>query len=113
MNSIDYNKYTNDYGVTYVVSINYNDGGYMFNIGVDDWNRDNLISIFIRARYTQDRVEAIINNHFIKIAEWLDKKFNGSIEPFIDEEYTELQNYRTQIKAWVDEMLEKYPEYIS
>lgn len=113
MNSIEYNKYTDDNGDLYIVSINYNGGGYMFNIRTEGWNRSSLISKFIRVRYTQDDVEAIINNHFIKIAEWLDNKFNGSTDKFEDVEYTEFQKYRAQVKEWVFEMFEKYPEYIS
>lgn len=69
-------------------------------------SRSIVINSLIRSRYPQDRVEAIINNHFLNIAEWLDKKFAGSEESFEDLEYDELQNWRKESKVLADEIIE-------
>ena len=73
------------------------------------WNNSEIVNALIRTRYPQDRVEAIINNHFLAIGEWLDKKLSGSNEKFIDEEYDKLQEWRKICKQWAQEALEKYP----
>lgn len=73
------------------------------------WTKSEIVNALIRTRYPQDRVEAIINNHFLNIAEWLDKKFKGEDVVFEDLEYDKLQDWRKQCKQWADEALEKYP----
>lgn len=73
------------------------------------WTKSEIVNALIRTRYPQDRVEAIINNHFLNIAEWLDKKFKGEDIVFEDLEYDKLQDWRKQCKQWADEALEKYP----
>jgi hypothetical protein len=74
-----------------------------------EWNRSDIIDKLIRSQYSQDRVEAIINNHFLNIAEWLDKKFKGEDVAFEDLEYDKLQEWRAVCKQWADEALAKYP----
>lgn len=74
-----------------------------------DWSKSNIINKLIRTQYQQDKVEAIINNHFLNIAEWLDKKFKGEDVTFEDPEYDGLQNWRKQCKVIADEALTKYP----
>ena len=54
-------------------------------------------------------VEAIVNNHFLNIAEWLDAKFTGSTESFVDAEYDEMQNWRKVCKRFAEEALQQYP----
>ena len=68
--------------------------------------RSIVINSLIRSRYSQDHVEAIINNHFLNIAEWLDKKFAGSEESFDDPDYDELQNWRKECKTLADEIID-------
>lgn len=68
-------------------------------------DRSVIINSVIRSRYQQDAVEAIINNHFINIAEWIDKKFAGSTDSFEDPEYEELQAWRAESKRLADEIL--------
>ena len=75
----------------------------------DLWNNSGIVNALIRSKYSQDRVEAIINNHFLNIAEWLDKKFKGENIKFEDPEYDELQEWRKICKQWAKEALEKYP----
>ena len=75
----------------------------------NSWNRSKIVSELIRSKYSQDRVEAIINNHFLAIGEWLEKKLAGSTEAFVDEEYDKLQEWRQICKQWADEALAKYP----
>lgn len=74
-----------------------------------EWDRSIIIDKLIRNQYPQDKVEAIINNHFLNISEWLDKKFKGEEVVFEDPEYDELQNWRKQCKVIADEALTKYP----
>lgn len=73
------------------------------------WNKSVIINALIRSKYSQDQVEAIINNHFLNIAEWLDAKFNGSTDSFVDKEYDDFQNWRKQCKLLTDEALKLYP----
>lgn len=73
------------------------------------WDRSVIIDALVRSKYSQDMVEAIVNNHFLNIAEWLDAKFAGSTESFIDEEYDKMQNWRKACKTLADEALQKYP----
>lgn len=79
------------------------------NISYSSWNNSEIVNGLIRASYSQDRVEAIINNHFLNIAEWLDKKFKGEDVKFEDPEYDKLQEWRKICKQWAKEALEKYP----
>lgn len=76
-----------------------------------DWTRSIVIDKLVRSQYSQDHVEAIINNHFLNIAEWLDKKFKGEDVTFEDPEYDELQNWRKKCKEIADIAFDKYPEY--
>lgn len=87
---------------------NDSDPGFI-NLPELSWNKSEIVNALIRTRYPQDRVEAIINNHFLAIGEWLDKKLAGLDEKFIDEEYDKLQEWRKQCKLWAQEALEKYP----
>lgn len=73
------------------------------------WSKDVIVNALIRSRYSQDSVEAIINNHFMNIAEWLDKKFEGSTDKFFDPDYDELQRWRATSKILADEALKQYP----
>lgn len=73
------------------------------------WNKSVIVNALIRSKYSQDQVEAIINNHFLNIAEWLDAKFNGSTDSFVDKEYDDFQNWRKQCKSLADEALSLYP----
>ena len=74
-----------------------------------DWGKGLIVDALIRSKYSQDKVEAIINNHFLNIAEWLDAKFAGSTESFADPEYDEMQNWRKVCKRLAEEALQQYP----
>lgn len=76
------------------------------------WDRSVIINELIREKYSQDRVEAIINNHFLNIAEWLDKKFKNENVTFEDPEYDELQNWRKQSKNYADMIIKAIEEFI-
>lgn len=73
------------------------------------WNKSVIIDRLVRSKYSQDMVEAIVNNHFLNIAEWLDAKFAGSTESFVDVEYDEMQNWRKTCKRIAEEALQQYP----
>lgn len=76
---------------------------------IGEWNKGAIINSLIRNVYSQDQVEAIINNHFLNIAEWLDKKFNNENVSFEDKDYDELQRWRKQCKVIAEEALSQYP----
>lgn len=86
--------------------------GEMISISlpINEWNKNVIVSCLIRSKYSQDTMEAIVNNHFLNIAEWIDKKISGSTEPFIDPEYDEMQRWRKVCKKLADEALQQYPE---
>lgn len=71
------------------------------------WDRATIVNLLVRSQYSQDHVEAIINNHFLNIAEWLDKKFAGSEEKFDDPDYDELQNWRKECKVLADVIIDR------
>ena len=73
------------------------------------WDKDSIVDSLIRSKYPQDKVEAIVNNHFLNIAEWLDRKFAGSTESFIDIEYDSMQEWRKISKDLAVKALEMYP----
>lgn len=76
-------------------------------IGV--WNKGSIIDALIRSQYSQDQVEAIVNNHFLNISEWMDLKFKGEDVKFSDPEYDEFQRWRKRCKVLSDEALAQYP----
>lgn len=85
------NKDTNINNIAYVPSNN--------------WNRHSIIENLIRSRYTQDEVEAILNNYTSKVNEWLTSTSNKYPVFPGDEEYDELQKWRSLSKEWADLIL--------
>lgn len=77
---------------------------------IGSWNKSVIIDKLIRSQYSQDMMEAIMNNHFLNIAEWIDKKISGDNEAFIDVDYDEMQRWRTVSKEIAEEALKQYPE---
>lgn len=71
------------------------------------YDKSTIVNTLIRSKYPQDQVEAIINNHFLNISEWLDKKLAGEEVEFDDPEYTEFQNWRKNSKTLSDEIIER------
>lgn len=70
-------------------------------------DKSTIINLLIRSRYTQDQVEAIINNHFLNLSDWLDDKLSGKEVDFIDTEYQEFQEWRAVSKKLAVEIIEK------
>ena len=78
---------------------------------VGSWDKSTIVNNLIRSKYSQDSVEALINNHLLKLSEWQDKIFGGENPGKLeDPEYDELQEWRKTCKQWADEALEKFPE---
>jgi hypothetical protein len=71
------------------------------------WDKATIVNLLIREKYSQDRVEAIINNHFINISEWMDKVVAGEAIRFFDEEYEEFQKWRNTCKRLADEIINR------
>lgn len=97
--------------ITYVVingqrkyTIDVTDGENILTIGLPlgVLTRAVVINTIVRYKYSQDSVEAIINNHFINISEWLDAKFKGEDIEFIDPDYVALQEWRKKSKDLAD-----------
>ena len=106
----DVYKNTIDY-ITYYVIV-YIDNGSPIEVVIksSDWSRNNIINGLIRSRYSQDTVEALINNHLLLLAEWQEKVITGeTTEKLIDPDYDQLQDWRSISKQWADELLQKYP----
>lgn len=85
--------------------------GVLIKLPLGDWSRSTVINALIRAKYSQDHVEAIINNHFLNIAEWLDQKFQGEDVVFEDAEYDELQAWRKESKMYADMIIEAIEKF--
>ena len=81
------------------------------------WNRDVIIDSLVRSKYSQDEVEAIINNELLNISDFMDELRNGGITKAIsylknlveDEGYKNLQDWRRACKTLADKALAKYP----
>lgn len=109
---LDITKNDKDYGlkskyVLYYVNLKGEPIQVLLPIGV--WNKSSIIDALVRSQYSQDHVEAIINNHFLNIAEWLDLKFKGEDVKFEDLEYDEFQRWRKRCKVLAEEALAQYP----
>lgn len=71
------------------------------------YDKSTIVNALIRNKYSQDQVEAIINNHFLNISEWLDKKLAGEETTFEDPEYSKFQEWRQASKKLADKIIEK------
>lgn len=108
MKTVESLSYINDAGLRkYTVEV-FDDEtreSLIINLPEGRYDKATIVNALVRSKYTQDAVEAIINNHFINIAEWLDKKFAGSTESFSDPDYDELQAWRAESKRLADEII--------
>lgn len=80
--------------------------GLLVNLPLGQYDKSTIVDAIIRKKYSQDRVEAIINNHFLKISDWISKKFNGENVEFEDLEYEEFQAWRRDSKLYADMIIE-------
>lgn len=78
----------------------------LINLPAGRYDKSTIINELIRNKYSQDQVEAIINNHFLNISEWLDKKFKGEEVEFEDKEYDKLQAWRKDSKVYANMIIE-------
>lgn len=101
-------SYTNDAGLRkYTVEV-FDDEtreSLIINLPEGKYDKSTIVNALVRSKYTQDHVEAIINNHFLSISEWLDAKLSGSTESFSDPDYNELQAWRAESKRLADEII--------
>lgn len=77
----------------------------IINLPAGRYDKATIVNALVRSKYPQDSVEAIINNHFLAISEWLDAKFAGSAESFSDPDYENLQAWRAESKRLADEII--------
>lgn len=70
------------------------------------YDKSTIVSALIRCKYTQDQVEAIINNHFLAIGDWIDAKLSGSSDKFEDPAYDQFQLWRSTCKRLANEIIE-------
>lgn len=96
----------------FVIELNSNDEAINIRLNDGRWDKSTVVNALIRAKYSQDRVEAIINNHFLNIADWIDKKFKGEEVAFEDSEYEEFQKWRTLSKEISDIVINAIEEFI-
>ena len=60
------------------------------------WGRDAIIAAIVRARYSEDKMESLINNHFDSDDEEAEEHAK---------EWKEMQDWRKKAKTWADETL--------
>ena len=77
---------------------------FTITLPAGQWSTSVITNELIRYKYSQDAVEAIVNNHFLNIADWLDAKFNGSSDSFSDPEYEVFQAWRAECKTLAKEI---------
>lgn len=102
------NKFKEFGEVRYRISFQTNNFDYDFVYQNTDINKPRIINDIIRARYSQADVEAIINNHFLNISEWLDSKLSGEEVIFEDADYQELQEWRALAKEIANYVIDNY-----
>lgn len=107
MIDITIKKYFDQLGLRYSVQF-FKDIPYTFTFNLVDINKPRIINDIIRARYSQADVEAIINNHFLNISEWLDSKLSGAEVIFEDADYQELQEWRVLAKEIANYVIDNY-----
>lgn len=99
-----------DYAIYYVIVYIDNESPIEVAIKSSNWNRNSIVNALIRSQYSQDSVEALVNNHLLLLSEWQEKLLAGeTTEKLIDPEYDRLQEWRSISKQWADELLQKYP----
>ena len=108
MKTVESLSYINDAGLRkYTVEV-FDDEtreSLIINLPEGKYDKSTIVNALVRSKYTQDHVEAIINNHFLSISEWLDAKLSGSTESFSDPDYDELQAWRAESKRLADEII--------
>lgn len=108
MKTVESLSYINDAGLRkYTVEV-FDDEtreSLIINLPEGKYDKSTIVNALVRSKYTQDHVEAIINNHFLSISEWLDAKLSGSTESFSDPDYNELQAWRAESKRLADEII--------
>ena len=63
---------------------------------VNVWGRDAIIAAIVRAHYSEDKMESLINNHFDSDDEEAEEQ---------GREWKEMQGWRKKAKTWADEIL--------
>lgn len=70
--------------------------------------RDKVIDAIVRAAYPNDKMQAIINNHFANLAKIADGKKLDADDEEHEAEYKEMQSWRTMAKSIGKSALEEY-----
>ena len=71
-------------------------------------DKPSIINELVRAKYSQDSVEALINNHLMLLSEWQEQLLGGNTkDKLIDVEYDELQNWRKECKELANVLIEE------
>jgi hypothetical protein len=96
----------------FFIELNSNDEAISIKLNDGRWDKSTVVNALIRVKYSQDQVEAIINNHFLNIADWIDKKFKGEDVAFEDSEYEEFQKWRALSKETSDIVIDAIEELI-
>lgn len=70
--------------------------------------RGKVVDAIVVSAYPTDKMQAIINNHFVNLAKIADGKKLDADEEEHEAEYEEMQAWRTKAKAVAKEVLEEY-----
>lgn len=70
--------------------------------------RDKVIDAIVRAAYPNDKMQAIINNHFANLAKIADGKKLDADDEEHEAEYEAMQKWRTKAKAVATDVIDNY-----
>lgn len=70
--------------------------------------RDKVIDAIVRAAYPNDKMQAIINNHFANLAKIADGKKLDADDEEHEAEYEAMQEWRTKAKAVATDVIDNY-----
>lgn len=70
--------------------------------------RDKMVNAIVSEAYPQDKMQAIINNHFINLATLADGKKLDSDEQQHEDEYNEMQDWRKHAKEVATKAMEYF-----
>lgn len=70
--------------------------------------RGKVIDAIVSAAYPRDKMQAIINNHFVNLARIADGKKLDADELSHEEEYNAMQEWRKKAKSVASDVMESY-----
>lgn len=105
--NIAYSTIGNCKGFTIEVSTN-KDEQLFVSLPLGKLDKSSIINELIRIKYSQDAVEALINNHLLLLTEWQESILKGETgSKLVDPEYDELQSWRKECKELANVIIDE------